>query len=152
MCKSIPAAIIHSPHPPGRPWAFEKIGKMPGPAGNFHWQIPHPQFLLWWSKAQPPRPSDLNIYKTISCQFLINITVLAQWNCNNEVIKWDTPTKDKANVFTCIALLGVLWSLNDHITKLRCLKLLTSELPSEMMTMLRSNILLFANGQGPGHY
>ena len=32
----------HPPPPPGKAQAFEKIGKMPSPAGNFYWQMPSP--------------------------------------------------------------------------------------------------------------
>ena len=42
MCESIQAASI----PPGMPRAFEKNVQMPGPAGNFCWQMPRPPFLL----------------------------------------------------------------------------------------------------------
>ena len=44
--------------PPGIPRTFEKIIQMPGPAGNFCWQMPRPPFLLWWSNARPSSPSD----------------------------------------------------------------------------------------------
>ena len=58
MCQSFPAASIPPGKPPGIPWAFEKIVQMPGPAGNFCWQMPRPPFLLWWSNARSPSPSD----------------------------------------------------------------------------------------------
>ena len=62
MRESLLQPRAYSPPPPGKPpgipGAFEKNVQMPGPAGNFGWQMPRPRFLLWWSNARPSSPSD----------------------------------------------------------------------------------------------
>ena len=64
--------------------------------------MPRPPFLLWGSTARPPlfiRP----MYKNISCNFLINITVSAQMNCMKQVTKWVAPTDQRQSKwFYCI--------------------------------------------------
>ena len=71
MRESISAASIP-------PRAFEKIVQMPGPAGNFCWQMPRPPFLLWWSNARPSSPSDQYTKLLVAIFSVINITVSAQ--------------------------------------------------------------------------
>ena len=64
MCESIPAASI----PPGKnPRAFEKIVQMPGPAGNFCWQMPRPprppRSYYDGQNARPPvHPTNIQNY------------------------------------------------------------------------------------------
>ena len=61
MCESIPAASI----PPGQtPGAFEKIGQIPGSAGNFCWQMPRPPRSFYDGQMPGPtiHPTHLQKY------------------------------------------------------------------------------------------
>ena len=40
--------------PPGKPQAFEKIGQMPGPAGNFVGKCPAPRSYYHGQMPDPP--------------------------------------------------------------------------------------------------
>ena len=60
MCESIPTMSIP---PQANPWTnpglLKKLVKCPALRANFSdWQISRPPFLLWWSNARPPSPSD----------------------------------------------------------------------------------------------
>ena len=60
LCESVPAASISPGH-------LKKNGQMPGPAGNFCWQMPWPRSFY---DGQMPCPQFIRpIYKNISFHF-----------------------------------------------------------------------------------
>ena len=83
---------------------------MPGPASNFCWQMPHSPFLLWWSNARPPSPSDqytkllVAIFNKHNCYGSIELHKTGHEMSHSD---WK---KDKANYL--IAFIGLLWSIN----------------------------------------
>ena len=94
-----------------KPRALEKFCQMPGPAGNFCWQMPHRPFLLWRSNARPP-VHPTNIQKSY-------LPFFNKHNCFSSIELHKTDHEmshsdwDKAYGF--FAFIGVSWSINARL-------------------------------------
>ena len=127
---------------------------MPGPAGNFCWQMPRPPFLRWWSNARPPSPSDqytkslVAIFTKHNCFSSIMSIELHKTGHEMSHSDWK---KDKAN--GSIAFIGLLWSINAlHLLQNGNAWLLETLnwAPSEMTKNYETSFFLFANARGAG--
>ena len=106
MCESIPAASIPPPRQtPRKTSSIWKIGQMPGPAGSFHLQIPHPCSYYVGQMLGPQfiRP----IYNIMIYESNVNSHMILWWICSRNETLW--PDKDKTKGL--IVIIGLLWSI-----------------------------------------
>ena len=141
--KSLPAMSIPPPPPPppGKtPRHTQGIWK--NCSKIFCWQMPHPPFLLWWSNARSPSPSDQYTKLLVAIFSKHNSFSSIELHKTGHEMSHSNWQKGKADGF--IAFIGLLWSIN-------ALQLLQND--SAWLTgCYERRFLLFANAWGGEHY